>query len=111
MATSPQSKYIYAFISSDINLDKDFTGINDQRIYTILHGKIAAVVSDYPNKKIRGQRKFIAAHHAVLTYLMTQTTPLPVVFGIISKTPSELKDFISKTKTPNFQLKTPSWKS
>jgi len=98
MTTKIQSKYIYAFISEDIAIDNDLTGIDDKPVYTITYEKIIVVVSDCSIKKIRGQRKNIAAHHKVLLYLMNKTTPLPVVFGIISNTTKDIKDFISKNK-------------
>jgi len=98
MTTKIQSKYIYAFLSEDIAIDKDLTGINDQPVYTITFENICIVVSDCPNKKIRSQRKHIAAHHQVLIHLMNQITPLPVVFGIIAETTNDLENFISQNK-------------
>ncbi len=61
-------------------------------------GKVSAVVSDVPNRKIRPERRNLAAHHAVLRTLMADTTPLPMAFGIIAESAGAIRKPCRKTK-------------
>jgi hypothetical protein len=54
-------------------------------VYTILNGRMAAVVSDFPDDRIRPERRHLAAQQAVLQGLLFQTgAMLPMAFGIIA---------------------------
>ena len=77
-------RYLYAIVTADAKRDFSIMGIDDQRVYTISDKYLCAVVSNVPNKKIRPQRRNIAAHQQILKHLMTETTPLPMAFGIIA---------------------------
>ena len=77
-------KYLYAVMEGEAKRAYGAIGLNGAAVYAIVEGGIAAVVSDIPNRKIRPQRKNIAAHHAVLNEIMKQDTPLPMAFGIIA---------------------------
>ncbi|KPA16523.1 gas vesicle protein GvpFL [Candidatus Magnetomorum sp. HK-1] len=98
MKKSTQANYLYAFVLSKEKLTFGIKGIEASQVYVITKGKVSAIVSDVQNKKIRGQRKNIAAHHHVLLNIMAQTTPLPVVFGIISNDSKDIKDFLTKNQ-------------
>ena len=80
--TSYSGLYLYAIAPAIDTID--FCGINDASVDLVEDGDIAAVVSPVDCGKIRPQRKNLAAHQAVLKYLMSLTTPLPVKFGIIA---------------------------
>jgi len=77
-------RYLYAIIEESVERTFGSIGMDGSDVYLIIEGKNAAVVSNVPNKKIRPQRKNIAAHHAVLNKIMEETTPLPMAFGIIA---------------------------
>lgn len=82
--STTSGRYLYAIVTADAQLDLGISGIDDQSVYTIADKYIGAVVSNVPNKKIRPQRRNLAAHQQVLKRLMTETTPLPMAFGIIA---------------------------
>jgi len=77
-------RYLYAIIEASVERTFGPIGMDGSDVYLIVEGKAAAVVSNVPNKKIRPQRKNIAAHHAVLNKIMEEMTPLPMAFGIIA---------------------------
>jgi len=77
-------RYLYAIIEASMERTFGPIGMDGSDVYLIVEGKTAAVVSNVPNKKIRPQRKNIAAHHAVLNKIMEEMTPLPMAFGIIA---------------------------
>ncbi|SMC70979.1 Gas vesicle synthesis protein GvpL/GvpF [Desulfocicer vacuolatum DSM 3385] len=77
-------RYLYAIIEASEEKTFGSIGMDGSDVYLIVEDKTAAVVSDVPNKKIRPQRKNIAAHHAVLNKIMEEITPLPMAFGIIA---------------------------
>ena len=77
-------RYLYAVIAgTEERIYGDF-GIGEATVYTISDGRITAVVSDVADKKIRPERRHLAAHQGVLKILMEEATPLPVTFGIIA---------------------------
>lgn len=59
-------------------------GVNGAPVYVITQGALAAVVSDIADKRIRPERKNLAAHNVVIKRLMDETTVLPVAFGTIA---------------------------
>ena len=56
---------------------------------------VAAVVSDITDKRIRPERKNLAAHNAVVKRLMEDTTILPVAFGTIADSPQAVREILS----------------
>jgi hypothetical protein len=93
-------KYLYAImgIADSEEMHPDVRGINDGDIYTVAVGEVAAVVSDVPNGKIRPERRNLAAHQAVLKWLMGKTTPLPISFGIIADDAAAVKMILSNNR-------------
>jgi hypothetical protein len=93
-------RYLYAIVGADEpdGLRFEGLGINQGDVYTLAAGKISAVVSNVPNKKIRPERRHLAAHHGVLKRLMEITTPLPMVFGIVADNGSAVKKILSKNR-------------
>ncbi|MFZ2446988.1 MAG: GvpL/GvpF family gas vesicle protein [Syntrophobacteraceae bacterium] len=77
-------RYLYAVIAGTDERMYGPVGIDGGAVYTLSDGRVAAVVSDVPNVRIRPERRNIAAHQEVLSRLMTETTPLPMSFGIIA---------------------------
>ncbi|MFZ0451197.1 MAG: GvpL/GvpF family gas vesicle protein [Desulfatiglandaceae bacterium] len=79
-----KGSYLYAVIAGDGGQSLETPGIDNGPLYTISEGKISAVVSDVPNKKLRPERRHLAAHQGVLRRLMEEDTPLPMAFGVIA---------------------------
>ncbi len=91
-------RYLYAVISSpDERTYGDF-GIDGATVYTISDGRVAAVVSDVPNKKIRPERRHLSAHQEVLKRIMESITPLPMSFGIIADGPKAIQRILSRNQ-------------
>jgi len=87
MAAQPpdhKGRYLYAIIAGADGQNLEIPGIYKETLYTISEGNISAVVSDVPNKKLRPERRHLAAHQSVLRRLMDEGTPLPMAFGIIA---------------------------
>ncbi len=96
--TSQKPMYVYAIIHGQANLEYGPMGINDAAVYTISSKGVAAVVSEALLKKIRPERRNLAAHQAVLKRIMEQTTPLPVAFGIIANDAVAVEKMLTANK-------------
>jgi hypothetical protein len=89
-------KYLYGIVLEPGERHYGFTGINGAAVYTISNGRLAAVVSDVPNEKIRPERRHLAAQQAVLSGLLAKgETVLPMAFGIIASGPQAIKKILS----------------
>lgn len=94
--TSPnQGRYLYAIVEGDSRQTDGLVGIAGADVYTISSGGVSAVVSDVLNRKIRPERRHLAAHQRVLKQLMTGSTPLPMSFGIIADGPDAIQRILS----------------
>ncbi len=91
-------RYLYAIVEDPAETDFGTIGMDGSTVYSIVEGKTAAVVSNVPNKKIRPQRKNIAAHHAVLNKIMEKMTPLPMAFGIIADGEQAIRKILSDNR-------------
>ena len=69
-------------------------GINGAAVYVISQGPLAAIVSDITEKKIRPERKNLAAHNVVIKRLMDEVTVLPVAFGTIASSKKALHQIL-----------------
>jgi hypothetical protein len=97
-SSEKKGRYLYAVISGpDERTYGDF-GIDGATVYVISNGSVAAVVSDVPNKKIRPERRHLAAHQEVLRRLMEEITPLPMTFGIIADGPKAIQRILSRNR-------------
>ncbi|MFH1489634.1 MAG: GvpL/GvpF family gas vesicle protein, partial [Pseudomonadota bacterium] len=83
-AVDHRGRYLYAVVAGADKRNYGASGIDNRAIYTIPEGKISAVVSDLPDKKLRPERRHLTAHHGFLKRLMESETPLPMSFGIIA---------------------------
>jgi hypothetical protein len=97
-STADNVRYLYAIIKDCAEINFGAIGINGSDVYSIVEGKIAAVVSNIPNRKIRPQRKNVAAHHAVLNTIMKRITPLPMAFGIIADGEKAIRKILSDSR-------------
>lgn len=79
--------YIYAFLNTagaKSDLPTNITGIDGAPIQFQHAGNLAMAMSSIQAKKIRPQRKNLAAHQEVVTYLAKNYDMLPVAFGLIA---------------------------
>ena len=94
-ASANQGLYLYAIVEGDSSLRNGLVGIAGAGVYMISNGGVSAVVSDVANQKIRPERRHLAAHQSVLKQLMTESTPLPMSFGIIADGPAAIQRILS----------------
>jgi hypothetical protein len=94
-AETESGKYLYAIVPDSEDQAYGEFGIDGYTVYTISDGRVAAVVSDLSNRKIRPERRHLAAHQKVLKYLMEKCTPLPMTFGIIADGRKEIRKILS----------------
>lgn len=89
-------KYLYAVVPADKadTLNLDASGIEGARVYPVVSGKLAALVSDIGNETLRPQRKHLAAHSGVLRQAMEQAPLLPVAFGIVAGSEREVRELL-----------------
>jgi hypothetical protein len=63
----------------------DCLGFGGGRVSLISQGRVAAVISDVPNRALRPERRHLATHYAVLKRLMKLGAFLPMAFGTIAE--------------------------
>lgn len=89
-------RYLYAITDAVEHPVCGDIGINGAAVYAVSQGPVAAVVSDVTDRRIRPERKNLAAHHAVVKRLLEDTTVLPVAFGTIADSPQAVRDILKK---------------
>ena len=77
-------EYLYAIGALGKDRAYDVAGIDGSAVYSVRHGRVAAVVSDCARQKLRPERAHLAAHKEVLQRLMMDSTVLPMAFGTIA---------------------------
>jgi hypothetical protein len=87
--------YIYAIIGDPKERSFGAVGIDGREVYCFPGGRVAAVVSDLSSEKIRPERSRLFAHQQVLKKLMTETTPLPMAFGILAENREAVRKMLS----------------
>lgn len=87
--------YLYAVIDNAEQKDFGPCGIDGGQVYALGDGRVAAVVSDLPNEKIRPERRRLAAHHEVLKRLMAEHTVLPMSFGLLADGPEAVRRILA----------------
>lgn len=92
---SKSGRYLYAVVAGSEDRTYGAFGIKEGTVYAIFDGRVAAVVSDVPNDKIRPERRHLAAHHEVLKRLMAESTVLPMSFGIIADGSTAIRRILS----------------
>jgi hypothetical protein len=93
---SPQGKYIYGIIEEPRPRRFDFPGVGDAEVYTINHQKLGAIVSDMDLREIDPTRKNVLAHTTVQDRLLKEYELLPMSFGMIANSESEVRELLEK---------------
>ncbi len=88
-------RYIYAVLDADFGLPSGLpNGLSDAGLEFVVEGQVAAVISPVKGKKLRPRRAHLAAHHGVISALMSHCTVLPMSFGIVSDDAAEVTAFL-----------------
>jgi hypothetical protein len=95
---SYRGRYLYAIVEGATNQAKDGIGLFGTDVYSVSNGHVSAIVSDIPDQKLRPERRHLAAHQSVLKWLMNESTPLPMSFGIIAGGAKEIEKILSLNK-------------
>jgi len=76
--------YIYGLIKADTVLPDGLTGLGPSgQVSTIVHGRVAAVVSDVPLDRPLGMRADLVAHEGVLDTLAARGAVVPMRFPAV----------------------------
>lgn len=92
-------KYIYAIVDQSAERNYGPIGINEGVVSVISIGQLGAACSDIADRRIRPERKNMAAHNAVVKRIMEDGTILPVSFGTIASSSDAVRDILKKNKT------------
>lgn len=90
------AKYLYAFVQGALKQEPGEIGLGGTLAYAIENKGLAAIVSDVPNKRVRPERRNLAAYQAVLKSLLQESTPLPVSFGIVAENRQGVEIILNK---------------
>jgi hypothetical protein len=81
-ATKPT--YVYGLVKADTALPEGLAGLGPSgRVSTIVHGHVAAIVSDVPVDRPLGARGDLVAHETVLDAVASRTAVVPMRFPAV----------------------------
>jgi len=87
-----RGRYLYAIVDGEIDRESyESASLENGKVYGIGEDGIVAIVSDLVDKRVRPERRRLAAHHNVLKRLMDDHTVLPMVFGVIADGPESIR--------------------
>jgi hypothetical protein len=94
-----EGKYVYCIIKSADERDFGPIGIGEggNRVYTVHHGDLAAVVSDTPIRIYDPTRENVLAHELVNETVMREYTVIPMSFGTIFRTKDDIIELLKST--------------
>jgi hypothetical protein len=94
-----QGKYVYCIIKSPRPREFGTLGIGgeNQRVYTVHHGDLAAVVSDTPLRIYDPTREHVLAHEFVNETVMREFTVIPMSFGTLFRTDDDIVELLRAT--------------
>jgi len=90
--------YLYAIAEDTGKREYGFCGIHGALVYSISSGRLVAVVSDVPDKRIRPERRLLASHQEVLRCLMREATVLPMSFGIVGENSDAIRKLLAQNE-------------
>jgi Mg2+ and Co2+ transporter CorA len=94
-----EGKYVYCVVKTDQERDFGPIGIGEggRRVYTVHHKDLAAVVSDTPIRIYDPTRENVLAHELVNETVMREFTVIPMSFGTIFRTRSDIVELLKST--------------
>jgi hypothetical protein len=76
--------YVYGILGADAQVPEGLTGLGpSEKVSTIVHGDLAAMVSDVPTDRPLGTRDDLIAHEAVVDAVAAATAVLPMRFPAV----------------------------
>lgn len=93
-----EGKYVYCIIRNDRSREFGEIGIGSgARVYTVSHKDMAAVVSDTPIVIYDPTRENVLAHEFVNETVMREFTLIPMSFGTIFRSESDVRALLNST--------------
>ncbi len=94
-----EGKYVYCIIKSPRTREFGSIGIGEGagRVYTVHYGELAAVVSDTPIRIYDPTRENVLAHEFVNETVMREHTVIPMSFGTLFRTESDIVELLKST--------------
>ena len=94
-----EGKYVYCIIKSPEDREFGPIGIGEggNRVYTVHHRDLAAVVSDTPIRIYDPTRENVLAHELVNETVMREHTVIPMSFGTIFRTKDDIVELLKST--------------
>jgi hypothetical protein len=91
-------KYVYCIIRSERQVEFGGIGIGGgQRVYTVHHNDLAAVVSDTPIVIYDPTRENVLAHEFVNETVMKEHTVIPMSFGTVFRSEEDVTELLRST--------------
>jgi hypothetical protein len=91
-------KYVYCIIRSERDREFGDIGIGGgQRVYTVHHNDLAAVVSDTPIVIYDPTRENVLAHEFVNETVMKEHTVIPMSFGTVFRSEDDVTELLRST--------------
>jgi hypothetical protein len=99
MAPADAGKYVYCIIKSPRAREFGNIGIGEgaSPVYTVHFGELAAVVSDTPLRIYDPTRENVLAHEFVNETVMREHTVIPMSFGTLFRTESDIVELLKST--------------
>ncbi len=98
-STADGGKYVYCIIRQDKPIEFGMIGIGESanRVYTVHHNDLAAVVSDTPIVIYDPTRENVLAHEFVNETVMRQHTVIPMSFGTVFRSEDDVCELLRST--------------
>ncbi|ARN82431.1 GvpL/GvpF family gas vesicle protein [Methylocystis bryophila] len=90
--------YVYAVANSLDEGPLSVQGILERPVFQVESGPVSAIVSDCPLSAIRAERKHLAAAQRVVATINAERDILPMAFGAITKSETDLRNFLSRQR-------------
>jgi hypothetical protein len=87
--------YVYGLVGADVELPEGLTGLGPSgRVTTIVHGDVAALVSDVPVDRPLGTRDDLIAHELVVDTVAAGATVLPMRFPAVVESDGVVEELL-----------------
>src|SRR5512142_577945 len=98
-ASGDEGKYVYCVIKTSDEREFGPIGIGEggNPVYTVRYNDLAAVVSDTPIRIYDPTRENVLAHELVNETVMREYTVIPMAFGTIFRTRSDIVELLKST--------------
>lgn len=75
--------YVYGIVSAELEPPAEVTGIGEQPVDLVSHGRVGAVVSDLDGTGTVGKKSQLLAHGRVLDAVAAESAVIPLRFGTV----------------------------